>query len=308
MANWCKMKIRQIKAIPFLLLLTLNACAQHTTPDEFQQRIDYCTSNFPDELISLIKKELSQLENHFIESGLLADNSGESYHNVYKRIAETNSFDFQTNISLNTLDSLDQQTIRTCFFRLLTEDQLTNVNQHHLEVANNITKGLEGNITIGTIAQRYVDLLTPEDFELAYFKHASLRGFYEMSKPRDGILSVLPKYNANENAAELLQINLNEKSRVLVNGNIVDNEELPNLVRNFIQADPINRAVSINPTRDASYESYIAMLEAVNKPFNELREEMAKREFQLSFSELAPEQQREIEKSIPRNIIMNEPK
>ncbi|WP_460512817.1 hypothetical protein [Cyclobacterium sediminis] len=300
------MKNKRIVAITFSLLLTLSSYGQQITPEEFLQKIEFCNTNLPNELIPEIKKELKQLENHFIERGLLVDNSGKSYYNVYKRIAETNSFNFQTNISLTILDSLAPQTITTCFFKLLTEDQLSKVNQHHLESASNNAKGFDGETTIGVIAQRFVDLFTSEDFELDYFKQSSLLGFYKMSSPNNGILSVFPKYEVKSNANELLQINLNEQSEIWIFGKAIDMDHLTKLVEDFIKIDPIQRAISINSSRNASYESYLKMIEAVNKSINELREELASQKFKMSFSELSSEQKNQVKKAVPRNVIISE--
>ena len=83
-------------------------------------------------------------------------------------------------------------------------------------------------------------------------------------------------------------------------------DHLTKLVEDFIKIDPIQRAISINSSRNASYESYLKMIEAVNKSINELREELASQKFKMSFSELSSEQKNQVKKAVPRNVIISE--
>lgn len=302
------MKIKFVPIIFILLYVFGSSCSQNLKRKEINNKINSCDLQFPNELIPNVKKEFLELESYFIRHGLLKNRSGESYLEVYRKIAESDSFNFQSDTSFTLIDSIDRNLTTPCIYKLFTNDQLAQVTEHHLEVANKITTGLEENKNLSSIAKRYIELLKPEDFELEYLKQAALFGFYKMSKPKTELMSMVPDYKVKKDINQVLKIELKQNDTLMVAGEEVKLDKVIVLVRDFITEDPINRAIEIYPSRAASYAMYLNLLDAVNIPINDLREEQARKTFKLNFTNLSIEQKDKIENKVPKNIIIKEVK
>jgi len=78
--------------ILIIFTLTINSCSGQDYSIE-SKHFD-CIVKTSSELGVDLKKELSDFEEHLIESGVLADNSGESYYKIYEIIKETGDINF----------------------------------------------------------------------------------------------------------------------------------------------------------------------------------------------------------------------
>ncbi len=145
----------------YLLLLvwlttTINACTQ-PSDQLIADRLAFCDSNFPENLIPELKEEFNQLEQYFVQSGLLTDKSGESYYTVYQKISKENDLIFNRTQFFPILDSLDYFLLQKCFYKLLTEKQLLEMTPRHLKATEAIAQAYEGNVTPGMITKRITD-------------------------------------------------------------------------------------------------------------------------------------------------------
>lgn len=297
--------ISKLIKLPLLLLLIYNSSfAQNSIPESLEEKMQYCNTNFSDILVSEIKKDFQALELHFIKKGLLIDNSGSSYYNVYEKIAEKGTFDFQTNYSLRKIDSINKSTFKACFYKLLTADQLNNLTDRQVDVMSNLAIGFQGNVNLSEVGKRFVNLFVPDDFQLEYFQYMSLYSFYLMSQPTSNLFSIIPDHGVTIETLETVVISLDENDEISAFGKKVTIEEARELVAELCISDSIS-VIEMYSSRSASYESYINLLKAINEPINEYRNRKSKEKFGIEYSELAVEQREEISNI---KVILKEPK
>lgn len=69
-----------------------------------------------------------------------------------------------------------------------------------------------------------------------------------------------------------------------------------------------NHVISVQTDRGTSYGVYFQVQDALVKAYNELRNELAKSKFNLTYEQCTPKQQQAIRKAIPQKISEAEPK
>lgn len=122
---------------------------------------------------------------------------------------------------------------------------------------------------------------------------------------------------------------VNNRDMVAVDGDRVSLRDLKGMVKEFI-ANPYEKenlsekrienidllgerkvsrgVISLQNDRGTSYEMYIKVQNEITAAFNELKNEMAKREFGLKYADLQERQAKAIDKAIPLAISEAEPK
>lgn len=119
----------------------------------------------------------------------------------------------------------------------------------------------------------------------------------------------------------LMNILVNARGQILINERQANIQQVRQLVIDFV--DNANRAqdpnlsesprqaiVSIKTDRQTSYEIYIDMLDEVIGAYRELRDEVARRDFGISYREYSSRRSREdneIRQMYPQNISLAEP-
>lgn len=273
----------------FITVLTSNFLVAQELPKFIQERLDLCDSNLSDEQATQLRIELNDLENYFVANGLLNDKSGASYIAVYEQIAKDDDFNFEIDTTFELLEELDFQVLNGCFYKLMTSEQLTQLTFRHQEAAERISSNYSGNLTPGLVAQRIVDNLSSDDFELEFYKISSLLTFYRISNPAPEIMTVLPKFYHSSEPSSLLtiQVYLNEESQIVIDNSKQTLKQAKNFIYDFLKTEPSKKGVEISASRNASYASYSELLSAVNSVYSEIKEQLGN--------------------EIPKNIIFKEP-
>lgn len=304
MINFC-MK-RRIQNLLILVIVFSQACAQKT-PEIIADRIDFCNSNFEENLLPQLKTEFERLEKHFIENGLLNDNSGRSYYSVYETITKEDGLSFVSDYSSPIIDSIEFNIISKCFYQLLTTDEINELTQRHYEASLKIYQPIEGDVSPRMITQKIIDNLMESDFDLKFYKLSSLLTFYRMTAPK-GIDLLINGKGSNKNIELWFSIELGANDQLSVLANKITLDELTTELQNFLGNTTSEKAVEITASKDASYEAYINLLDAVNERFDIIRNQEANNKYGKSLDELTKTELDDIKKSIPRNIRINEPK
>lgn len=290
----------------FVISIIVNQSCAQKVPELIANRINYCDSNYSDELTPSLIIELDELENYFVQNGLLENNSANSYYSVYKKIARDDNFNFTLDLSFPLLDSIGFNILSKCFFKLLSNDELDKITIRHFEASKKIYAPFNGSVSPGKIAQRIVDNLTEDDFELQYYKLSSLITFHKMSNPPgNNLFATTPTYS--DNIEEWLSIELNEQNQLKVSGVTKSIEDIVNLVSEFLQGDLTKKAIKITSLNGAKYNAFIELIDVVKSHYNKIRDNEAKREFGKIFSELSEMEAQKIKKLVPLNIIVIEP-
>jgi len=231
---------------------------------------------------------LNDLENYFVLNGLLTDKSGASYRAVYKQIVEENDLIFKIDTTFELLDNLEFQVYTGCFYKVLTPKQLSQLTTRHQEAAERISGGYEGNVTPRLVAQRILDNLAEDDFELEFYRVSSLLAFYRVSSPLPTLNLGLPEFNGTENSnIETVYVNLNQNNQIEIDKRTLTNEQAEQMIYEFLSVKPEMRGIEFTASKDASYESYLKTTEMFNSIYSKLKSEKG---------------------DIPKNIIFKEPK
>lgn len=296
--------LKSILIILLVVIISIQTFAQDP-PSLIADRIEFCESKFDRSLKARISEEFDKLENHFISAGLLNDNSGSSYYTVYKTMARENDLSFSSDYSSPLLDSMDSDVLSKCFYLLLTDSELQELTPRHYEASQKIYGQMSGDISMGSISQRIIDNLNEGDFDLKFYKLSSLLVFYRVASPIG--IQILPDLNEdNEEFEEQISISIDDNDVIYINSEEIDITKLRSEVIDFLGESTVGKGVQLSASRGTSYEAYIKLLDAVNEPFNHIRDQESKKEFGLNYDELSKAQRDIIKERVPRNIIVKQ--
>jgi biopolymer transport protein ExbD/ribosomal protein L29 len=128
----------------------------------------------------------------------------------------------------------------------------------------------------------------------------------------------------------ILKVNISKNDRILINDKIADVRMLKDQAKEFL-SNPYNREdlpekrwdtipalgglyevskgiISLKNDRGTSYEMYIKVQDELTKAVNELRDELSRREFGISYMSLKNDEQLEaVRKAVPISISEAEP-
>jgi biopolymer transport protein ExbD len=113
------------------------------------------------------------------------------------------------------------------------------------------------------------------------------------------------------NARNIYEVYVNKQDKLLVEEEEMSIQDLKNGVREFVDNNGKNPSLSDSPekaivslvnSRGTSYEMYIAVQNELTAAYNELRNEAAIKKYNLNYTELAKDKQREIRKMYPMKI------
>jgi hypothetical protein len=137
------------------------------------------------------------------------------------------------------------------------------------------------------VAQRILDNLTDDDFDLEYFRISSLLTFYRISSPTPSLNFGLPNFGRPDNSnIQSIHVILNANDQIRIGDKIFTIESVKQAIYNYISTEPEARGIELTASGGASYEAYIKVTNMFNAVYSELTSEMGE---------------------IPKNIIFNEP-
>ena len=138
-----------------------------------------------------------------------------------------------------------------------------------------------------------------------------------------------PDAEADVNKRNMMMVNVNQNNLIQINGEMVDITQVSERVKEHLSnpTDDPNMAakkeevipligpykvsegvVSLMNHRSTSYNTYVQVQNELTRAINELRNDLANRQFGANFSELTEEQQQAITKAVPTAISEGEPK
>jgi hypothetical protein len=253
----------------FANLVTLLA---QKNPNSFQERAEFCDSQITADQSAQLLQELNILEDYFIKKGLLADKSARSYRTVYEKISEENDLNFEIDTTFQLLDSLDYKILLSCYFKVLTNGQLSELNLNHYQAGLRISENNGEEIRPKIVAQRILDNLTLDDFKLDFFRVSSLVTFYLIASP-SSIIDIFPEYSEiTDSDFEYIKVLLDEQSRICIENKIVSVDKAKAKINQFLSQDPNNRGIELTSSKSTTYQSYLELMEEINSIYKELNE------------------------------------
>ena len=158
-----------------------------------------------------------ETRDYLIRKGLLHDETGTSYRAVYKWIANDNDLNFKIDTSFQLLDSLEFKVYKNCIYKLITDEQLSRLTVRHLRAAERITQNYTGNLSPGMVAQRILDNLTADDFNLQFYKVSSLMAFYKIAYSSPSLLIKSPDAYINTSSGlKTMKVRLNHEDQIRI--------------------------------------------------------------------------------------------
>ena len=106
----------------------------------------------------------------------------------------------------------------------------------------------------------------------------------------------------------VLRITIDDKDSLRCEGEQVTPDELRERIRSFVSTTEMEKHVlSIQVSRQTSYDAYFAMQNAIVAAYQSLRSEYAKQRFGLPLEQLTPEQRDSVILHVPQRISEGEP-
>lgn len=289
-----------------------------------------------------LKQELSDFENHLIKTGVLADNSGDSYYKIYETIRVTGDISFVFNYTFLdsiklSIDNIEFGDLNTDCMKLAEKTQNTRKYRrsklYQLKVSMDSIKNI-ANINAGEVAAVILRILSPKDFEQDYYKMTTLLLLATTQDIDSGIIRKLPPLSDKKENEPIEKRNLlvvyvtSDNDSVKVNDSKVSIEDLSKIVEKYIISDSKDNSlpelipiqidligncyqsklnISLQNDRETSYSTYIKVQNKLTDAYKKVRNDKAKEFFNLEFDKLSTEQQTSIKELIPMRISEAEP-
>lgn len=138
-----------------------------------------------------------------------------------------------------------------------------------------------------------------------------------------GILVTLPPYDQEQedvtvdiNARNVLEILVNSKDQLLVEGELMDVLELRETTKKHVDnngkdpdfsENPQKAVVSLKNDNGTSYSQYLAVYNEIRAGYNELRDAYAQQKFGLPYKDLEKLKQKEVREYYPLKLSEAEP-
>jgi len=257
--------------IAFSLLLYSASIFAQEPPKFIKEKIAFCDSSMSEAQAIRFRRALNELENNFIEEGLLANNTGASYRAVYQQIADTGDLNFEIERRIGFLDSLSTEVISGCFYKVLTTAEIAQLKPRHQKAAERITAPVD-DVNPALIAQRIVDNITLEDFNLEFYQVSSLLTFYQIASPKALDLTISELSKEADPDLETIKIFVNDQDEIEINGKTSSLDAAEELIYQFIAAKPHDRGVEFSAASGAAYQTFLEANEMLNAVYTDLKE------------------------------------
>jgi hypothetical protein len=300
--------MKHICLLFFILLLSFEGLYAQKAANTYLKHKEFCDENIPTNLIPRLKKELSDLEQFFINKGLLLDNTGKSYYKVYEMMAKEGDLYFTLDTSFALIDSLDFSVPQKCFYRVVSDEQLSELKKRHHKAAQKIVSKQKGDITLRIIAQRVITHLKEEDFDLEFYRVSSLLSFYMLSNHIEMVPYLPNNVQVKAKVDNTLKLVLNENSELYLNNQVINHDRVEEVISGFLNGDLTKLAIEIDASRSATYESLMKLMKVIDSRYEELRNEQSLIEYSQVYSKLITEHKKNIDRKMPKNVSVSEPK
>jgi hypothetical protein len=238
-------------------------------PKFIEERLAFCDSNISEDEVIQLREELSNLENYFVKKGLLADQSGASYRAVYQRVVDDGDLVFAIDTTFELLETLEFEVYTSCFYKVLTPEQRSQITTKHQASAECIVENTKGNVTPASVAAQILENFSNEDFELEYFKISALLSFYRIATPTPALF---PEFNSVRiKSTENIHLFLNEDDQLMIGDVALTLKDADVAIYKFLSEDPKKRGIDFTASRRASYSSYLETNDMFDSVYSKLK-------------------------------------
>lgn len=109
------------------------------------------------------------------------------------------------------------------------------------------------------------------------------------------------------NRNDIMNISIDDDDRMTCNGDTVNARQLTERVASFVIERGKTHVISVKADRQTSYEAYFAMQNSIVNAYSDVRDKMARREYNTPFAKCSQQQRDEISRKYPQRISEAEP-
>lgn len=321
----------------FLLIVNSTFAQDHY----FETRVFDCLVRTFEEMGFDLRQELADFEDHLIETGVLADKTGESYFRVFKDLDKTGKFNFTFQHSIHDsikskTKSLDYGSINTECADLLKnfhkDKKYKNSRLYQLQVVIDSFR-ITNNYDLSGLIQKILKRLGPKDFNHEYYKMYTLFMLSVVAHFDSEMLIELPPWKEltfpeNMESRNLLIVHVTDnEDTCTINDRKIYIESLVTTIIKYIKSDPKDTSmpelkpvridligdcyqsqlvISLSNERSTRYDTYIKAFELLKTAYSKARDEKSIDYFGLKFDKLSQQQQDAISLLIPMCLIEKE--
>ncbi|RUA12799.1 MAG: hypothetical protein DSY83_13515 [Flavobacteriia bacterium] len=294
----------KIPILSFLaVIISISSCSSQE--ERIESKLMECTfQSYPDEGIEF-KNLIANYQALLVKEGVLRDTTGESYRNIFKKLAEGNGFDKQPStyffIEHKNINPPDFDKKQLCQEKVISDSSKYDTTKlflfQHAFAPNNPNSS-----RASTIAKEVVNILTDEDFELTYYKlHAFLIFSYidtdfGLNQPETEPIDSTSLKNA-------LRITIDRDNIIYVEDKNVSLEELKNKVRLYEEKNKSKSIFLVRTDNETKYSTYYNVQQSIIGEIQYLRENFSKKNYSKSIHELSEEQLSEVNEIYPQKLV-----
>ena len=246
-------------------------------------------------------------EKLLISKGILADNSGESYYTLFKKVMSEKFIDSKTNYSLvDSINKLEYSNLihynTKCTEKIKSLRKYKNSNTFLLEKR---IDSIKENFNPEKVAEIYIKTLNQKDFQIEFYKLRTLL-VLEMNKSLLVLGIGKPKYS-KERIENSLNIYFSKENLTSINGKRISKTELENIVIEYLSRNKEKSLISIKSSRQAIYGEYLKLIENLKSIFSKFKTKISIQRFNKKFGNLTKNEREKIEREYSFEIYDKEP-
>ena len=255
-----------------------------------------------------VKKYYKSYESLLISNGLLKNNSGESYYELFKKILIGKLTDSKTNYSLiDSINGLNYSNLihsnKKCTDKIKLLKEYKKSNSYIFEKRMD---SIKRNSDPEKAFEVILNTLDYRDFEIEFYKLRVLL-LLEMNKPMTEFDFDKPEYS-KKRIENSLSIYLSKENIITIDQKLISKVEFENIVKNYLLSNKALSLIKINSSRDDLYSEYIKLIEHLNSIFSKLKNEISADHYNKKYEDLTKTETELIEKEYSFEIYEKEPK
>jgi len=251
-----------------------------------------------------IEEELAKLESYLIQTKQLKDSSGKSYFHFYDKIGLSNEYfsvvPYQEFTNLQAAQYLKAFN-RNCLSKFDTINQGLKVNQLSASIAYLASK--EETLDPTTISKTITATLSPEDFNLPYFRALFLLTIANTSfdaSPNN--LNQVLQLTTNQSECTIIPIRFTSTNEWLLSEEKLSEDELLRFLEHQLAQNPKHFCIKITAAKESIHAPYQALKDRIYQLYESYRKNISLRLWQKEYSQLTLSQRIQLEQSMPIRI------
>jgi hypothetical protein len=296
--------MKKITVLTFLILISISCKSQDRI---IEKTFNDCYFNSMPNQGKELKIFHNEYESLLISNGILIDNSGESYYNLFKKIMRSEISDTKTNFSfIDSINKLSYTDLihsnKKCTDKIKSLDIYKDSNTYRFEkTMDSLNDPYNDQIVV---IEKIISSLNEKDFELDFYKIRALLVMEKMNSISDLFEEKVYSEKQLETAFKVL---LTKKNEIIFQGEKISNDNLKILVENYLRIAKKNSLIIIDTYRDVKYGDYVKFIKSFEYVFSKLRNELSEQKFNKQFENLTESEKEIIEKEYSFEIKENTP-